>query len=91
MTIDVKKETRKLKNLVSKYHRVTADLGLKLEKMGYEKLCLGTGKQSYSCSKMINIWELDNTYLKGRYIGVGCANIQYGKGTQYMAYLKKID
>ena len=91
MVIDVKKETRKLKNLVSKYHRVTAELGLKLEKMGYEKCILGTGKQSHASSKMINIWELDNTFIKGRYIGVGCANRIYGKGHQYIAYVKKLD
>jgi hypothetical protein len=90
MSNELKKELRKLKNLVKKYPRVNNDLIAKLEKLGYEKLCLGTGKQSYSCSKMVNVWELDNTYLKGCYIGVGCANIMYGKGNQYMAYVREI-
>jgi hypothetical protein len=86
----VKNELKKLKEICDNFKIVDNNLRDILEKRGYEKYCIGTGKQSYSSSLMISIWELDNSFLEGKFIGVGSANRTYGFGNRYYAYIKEI-
>jgi hypothetical protein len=83
-------ELKELELLCSTFTKVSPTLKKILEERGYEYKCLGTGEQSYSYSLMIDVWTLDNSYLKGKYIGVGTCNVGGGKGCYYHAMVKQV-
>ena len=87
---EINKETKKLTKITSKHKIITKKIKDQLIKEGYKEICLGTGKQSRSYSKMITTWNLKNSFAQGYYFGIGIRNIAYGKGKKYYALVKEI-
>lgn len=87
---NVEQERENLKKLTKNYKIMSKKLQGILEENGYEMVCLGTGKQSQSSSLEIDVWELNNSFLAGTYVGVGASNYTWGRGRRYRAMVKKV-
>lgn len=87
---EISKEIEGLKKLCEGHKNVNQELIKKLENAGFQHVCLGTGKQSHSSSLSGYEWDLNNSYLSGKYVGIGTASMKYGRGTKYYAYVKQI-
>ena len=87
---EINKEIKKLTKITSKHKIITRKIKEQLTQQGYKEICLGTGKQSISYSKMITTWNLKNSFAQGNYFGVGIRNISYGKGKKYYALVKEV-
>ena len=81
---------KEIEKALENHTNISQRAKIKLEKLGYQEICLGTGKQSYSSSKVIKTWELKNSFATGMYFGVGISNLVYGKGYKYFAYVKEV-
>ena len=89
----IKKETRYLNALVTKYGRVTKPFQIELTKLGYELRDLGTSKRCFTSSCVIGEKFRANDTTK--YFGIGIYN--HGTSTNtgirvqvYRAWVKEI-
>ena len=85
-----KKQAKQLKVELNQFHNISKKAQEFLVKKGFEYRALGTGKQSYTSSKEIDIMKLNNTYLAGKFLVVGCANQGTSKGCTYYGFIKRI-
>ena len=86
-----KRQAKTVKKAIEPFHDMSQKAKSMLVKKGFKYCALGTGKQSYTSSKDIDIRKLDNTYLTGQYLIIGCANKGNSKGCTYYGLVKRIE
>lgn len=90
LDIDLKAEKKALYDILGDYEILHPRVKAKLRGAGYTYMCLGSGRAAYASSMFVNVWDLNNSYAKGRYFGVGAAAVCPGHGQYYYAYVKEV-
>jgi hypothetical protein len=87
----VKEEIKILEQIVNSKKIMTPKIKNELKNKGYIEANIGTGKSAYTYSRRVEVIDVQSKFfLNGRYLVVGCANQQYGKGCLYIGFVKEI-
>ncbi len=91
---DIEKEVKKIKKAIEGFRRMDEKAIENLEREGFEFTYLGTGFNSYICSMKIDIIDTRKNKIykhNNLFLCIGTCSEQYGKGSLYRAYAKKIE